>query len=86
MSRTNFPGGITSQGVPLPQGILGTGTHYFVDPAVGADSNSGLSSDFAFKTLAQAKLAVTTHDVVYIIGGGLACLRRLPGQKTIQVL
>ena len=69
MSRTNFPDGITSQGIALPQGILGTGIHYFVDPASGSDGNSGKSSDFAFKTLAQAKLAVTTHDVVYIMGG-----------------
>ena len=35
MSRTNFPDGITSQGIALPQGILGTGIHYFVDPADG---------------------------------------------------
>lgn len=70
MSKTDFPNGITSQGVSFPQGIIGTGTHYFVDPANGSDGNSGKSSDFAFKTLAQAKLAVTTHDVVYVMGGG----------------
>ena len=67
---TNFPNGISSQGVPLPQQILGTGTHYFVDPANGSDGNTGKTPGFAFLTLAQAKLAVTTHDVVYIMGGG----------------
>ena len=69
MSITNFPNGITSQGISMPQGIIGTGVHYFVDPANGADGNSGLTPREAIKTLAQAKLKVTTHDVVYIMGG-----------------
>lgn len=70
MSLTNFPNGISSQGIPIPQGIIGTGVHYFVDPLVGSDGNTGKTSNRAFKTLGQAKLAVTKNDVVYIIGGG----------------
>ena len=69
MPITNFPNGISSQGVPLPQQIVGTGVRYFVDPANGADGNSGKQPDQAFKTLGQAKLVVATNDVVYIIGG-----------------
>ena len=70
MSVTNFPDGVSSQGIPLPQGIIGTGVHYFVDPLDGSNGNSGLTPGFAFKTLGQAKLAVAKNDVVYIIGGG----------------
>lgn len=66
---TEFPNGVSSQGIPMPQGIIGTGSHYFVDPANGSDGNSGKNIDNAFKTLGQAKAAVSATDVVYIVGG-----------------
>jgi hypothetical protein len=52
--------------------LAGTnGVDWFLDPANGNDSNSGLSSDEAFATLAAAEDATTAnrHDVVWYIAG-----------------
>ena len=72
MTETNFPGGITSQGMSLPAGGVPAtyGTYFYVDSDNGSDGNNGLSMDEAFATLAQAQLAVTTNknDVILLSG------------------
>lgn len=64
MSLTNFPNGITSNGVPIfgngQQDI--SGSTYFVDNNSGSDSNDGSSWDRAFKTFAKAT-AVSNIDI-----------------------
>jgi len=73
MGWTNFPHGITSMGVPvLGNGFFSGGTHYFVDPANGSDSNDGLTWSTAKDTLTAAYNLCTTgkNDVVYLIGDG----------------
>jgi len=73
MGFTNFPHGITSMGVPvLGNGFFSGGTHYFVDPANGSDSNDGLTWSTAKSTLTAAYNLCTTgkNDVVYLIGDG----------------
>lgn len=56
MGLTNFPNGITSQGVPLYGGNIDVGarTVYFVDGNAGSDGNIGTSWTQAYKTLAVA--------------------------------
>jgi hypothetical protein len=55
MPLTNFPSGISSQGVPLLGGNQdNSGTTYFVDGNSGVDGNNGKSWQKAFKTLAVA--------------------------------
>ena len=55
---TNFPGGITSYGVPVIGGgqipAFLNGKYYFVDGTYGSDSYSGESPDAAFATIGQA--------------------------------
>lgn len=70
MSYTNFPGGITSQGVPvLGNGIPATmGRVIFVDADNGNDGNDGLTIQTAVKTIAQAySMTVTNHDDVIVL-------------------
>lgn len=75
MALTNFPNGVTSFGVPMIGGIGGiplTGTWYFVDPANGSDSNTGLSPSDALDTLymAHSKMTAGKNDVCVLIGDG----------------
>ena len=71
---TNFPNGLSSFGVPVLPGIPVpfTGKYFFVDPVNGADGNSGLSVNAAFKSLyqAHAKCTAGNNDVVFLIGNG----------------
>ena len=74
---TNFPGGITSFGVPVLGGIAGipfTGTYWFVDPVNGLDGNQGTSPATALQSLyrAVALAADKNNDVIVLIGNGLS--------------
>ena len=71
MPLTNFPYGISSNGVPvLGGGIPATmGNYYFVDAVNGYDGNDGRSWDTAVKTVAQAySLVATNNDDVIVLG------------------
>ena len=72
MGTTNFPNGITSQGMPVTGGGLPAtfGTYYYVDYDNGSDNNNGLSMDTAVKTIGQAHTLATTnkHDVIVLSG------------------
>lgn len=77
MPITNFPDGLSSFGIPVLGGGLGMptgGKHIFLDPANGADGNSGLAWDEAKATLASAYALATSgkNDVIYLIGNGQA--------------
>jgi len=74
MTTTNFPNGITSWGVPVLGGAGGipfTGNYYFVNPATGADGNSGGAND-PLATLYEAyrRCVDGNNDVVYLVGNG----------------
>lgn len=66
---TNFPNGITSQGVPLPAYPFPTqGRYIFVKPSTGLDGNDGSTPDQAVKTLTRAHELATANQndiVVY---------------------
>ena len=67
---TNFPYGITSQGVPVVGGGMPatSGRYIFVDATNGADGNDGSSWNSAVKTIAFAYTLVTTdHDDVIVL-------------------
>ena len=71
MSMTNFPGGITSMGVPVMGGGLPAtyGTVFFVNPDTGDDTNyDGKSAETPFATVAAALAACTTNkdDVIVL--------------------
>lgn len=74
MGLSNFPGGVSSFGIPILGGasIPFTGKYFFVNPATGSDGNTGLSPGRAFQTLYKAHAACTdgNNDVVYLIGNG----------------
>jgi len=81
MSLTHFPHGLTSFGVPVFGASTGQvpifGTTYFVDGTNGADGNTGLEPDRAFKTIQKAitvQIANTTGlgDVIYVLPGNYA--------------
>ena len=70
MALTNFPYGISSNGVPLLGGGIPatSGKYFFVDATNGNDGNSGLSWDEPVKTVAQAmSLTVTNRDDVIVL-------------------
>lgn len=74
---TNFPGGITSFGVPVLGGIAGipfTGNYWFVDPVNGLDGNAGNSPSSALQSLYRAVSLATSgnNDVIILMGNGLA--------------
>ena len=67
---TDFPNGVTSNGVPvLGGGIPATnGKYIFVDATYGVDGNNGSSWDEAVKTVAQAySLATSNKDDVIVL-------------------
>lgn len=72
MSYTNFPNGITSQGVPLPGGIFSPGQAWFVRPSTGSNGNGGKTPDNALATVNKAYDLATANkgDVIYLIGEG----------------
>ena len=88
MGYTNFPGGITSMGIPqVGQGVPATfGNYWFVDAEHGADGNSGSSAGSAFATLERAyAIAATNNDDVICIRGtatGNAVAAMLPVTKS----
>jgi hypothetical protein len=73
MSTTNFPGGVTSFGVPL-YGMGGMpvptrlGKVLFVHAGTGAGANDGLSADFPLATFDQAVNKCTNNAGDVIIG------------------
>lgn len=70
MPITNFPNGISSNGVPLLGGGFPatSGKYFFVDATNGDDGDDGQSWDSAVKTIAQAYSLVTTNkdDVIIL--------------------
>lgn len=70
MPTTDFPNGLSSNGVPLlGSGIPATtGNYFFVDATNGNDGNNGSSWGDAVKTVAQAYSLVTTNadDVIVL--------------------
>ena len=71
MGYTNFPNGITSQGVPT-MGIgpvVTQGNIFFVCPGTGNDGNSGTDIKRPFATLDRALQFVTANqnDIVYLL-------------------
>ena len=67
---TNFPGGVSSMGVPLPSGCIPTtyGRYIFVDADNGSDGDDGSSLGSAVATIAQAySLATSNHDDVIVL-------------------
>lgn len=76
MGLTNFPGGISSFGIPVIPGAsrVYTGVSYFVCNASGyngSDNNTGLRPDQPLATLAKALTLVTANndDVIYVMKG-----------------
>lgn len=72
MGVTNFPGGIMAAGVLLPSGAAGIpagGSHFWVRPGTGSDSNDGTSPDTAKKTVAAAFALATANknDVIHLV-------------------
>lgn len=74
MGFTNFPGGITSHGIPVVGGVpFGpTSTVYFVSGAEGSDGNDGKSARRALATVSKAHSLMTAgkNDVCYVMGNG----------------
>lgn len=69
---TNFPNGVTSQGVPvIPSIPLTTGTYYFVHSVTGADNNSGKDKQHPLATLQAAinKCTANKNDVILLMPG-----------------
>ena len=62
MPPTNFPNGITSQGVPVVGGaFLTTGNVYFVHSGTGLDGNAGLHGANALATVDKALSLCTSN-------------------------
>lgn len=67
---TNFPGGISSMGVPVIGGMPPSfyGRYWFVDAKTGADGNKGSSRDRPFLTMAKAFSVIDSGDVIIFRG------------------
>lgn len=84
MSRTNFPNGITSMGVPIP-GHLGwkRGAYtWFVDGTQGSDGNGGRDAENAFSTIGKAISMASAYDVIYVLDKGNSSTDPNPYQET----
>ena len=68
MAQTNFPGGISSQGVPIIGGPSFYGRYWFVDAKVGSDGNRGNSRDRPFATMSKAFSQLDSNDVIIFRG------------------
>lgn len=69
---TNFPNGVSSQGVPVIPGVpLSTGTFFFVHSGVGADTNSGRDKQHPLATLQAAinKCTANKGDMILLMPG-----------------
>lgn len=70
---TNFPGGISSMGVPTVGGggfPTTFGNYWFVDGVNGSDGNRGNNTSQAFRTVEKAySVATTNNDDVILIRG-----------------
>lgn len=66
MGYTNFPNGITSMGVPLPN--ITQGNVWFVKPISGSDAYDGKTPNTAFATLSFALSMATANqnDIIYL--------------------
>ena len=73
MGLTNFPNGISSFGVPvLPDnGIVTTGSVFFVHSVTGSNGNKGNSKDKPLATIDYAigKCTAGKGDVIYVMAG-----------------
>jgi len=69
--NTNFPGGLTSQGVPVQgSGVpLTNGNYWFVDGTNGNDGNTGHSVKSALKTIYAANAQASANDVILVLPG-----------------
>ncbi len=78
MGFTKYPFGVESFGIPLLGGggtlpkMGGSGTVFFVDPAVGSNSNAGDSPSNALSTVTAAfnKCTADKGDTVYLLNDG----------------
>ena len=76
MGQSTFSGPVISPGGfigPAFGGLMPfTGTYFYVNPATGADGNTGLSPTQALSTLSAALSKCTTgqNDVVFLISNG----------------
>lgn len=69
---TNFPNGVSSQGIPLVPGVpLSTGTYFFVSSVVGSDGNTGRDKAHPLATLQAAvnKCTAGKADVILLMPG-----------------
>lgn len=70
---TNFPNGVSSQGMPVLAGTIPatTGTYLFVSSTVGADTATGRDKQHPLATLAAAILKCTANkgDVIVLMPG-----------------
>lgn len=90
MGLTNYPGGVSSFGVPVLPGlpIPFTGKYFFVDPANGSDGNSGLRPDRALATLykAHSLMRAGKNDVALLMAdGGTTATARLSLANAVAV-
>ncbi len=72
MSRSKYPNGITSMGVPLPERFgWKRGAHtWFVDGLQGSDGNYGRDAENAFQTIGYAISRASAYDVIYVLDKG----------------
>lgn len=72
MGLTNFPNGISSQGVPVSAGgRMTTGSVFFVDSNTGSNGNKGTSSDKPFADIdyAVGRCTANKGDIIYVMPG-----------------
>jgi hypothetical protein len=69
MGLTNFPNGISSQGVPVTPGRMTTGNIFYVDVATGSDGNKGTSKSKPLASLNAAigKCTANKGDLIYLM-------------------
>src|SRR3972149_3825866 len=70
MGLTNFPGGISSMGIPITGGMPPSfyGRYWFVDAKSGSDGNRGESAERPFLTMDKAFDMIDSGDVIIFRG------------------
>lgn len=71
MPFTNFPYGVTSLGIPLPNSDkfpMNGGRHFWVHGNLGFDGYDGRNPGQPLLTMAQAFSLITSGDVIHVIG------------------